>query len=44
MLAKNGTPPSESDNLPDFEREVYINFILEDLRKEQENMQGMKNK
>ena len=44
MLAKNGTPPSESENLPDFEREVYINFILEDLKREQEKMQDMKNK
>lgn len=27
-------PPSESDNLPDFERAVYLNYVLQDKKKE----------
>jgi len=32
---------SESEILPDFEREIYINLLLEDLKKEEE---AIKNK
>lgn len=43
LLSKHGNiSPEESDNLPDFERAVYINFLLSDQKKEQEQWSNSK--
>ena len=32
-----GIPPWESDLMPDFEREVYLNYLLKDKKEEKQN-------
>lgn len=32
-------PPSESEIMPDFERQIHIGFLMEDKQKEQENLE-----
>lgn len=35
---------SESNNLPDFEREAFINLVIKDLRQKNETTQQIQNK
>lgn len=37
-------PPSESDLMPDFERFVYISYLLDEKKKEEESLQKYKNR
>lgn len=39
-----GISPSESDIMPDFERVVYINYWLEEKKKEEKELNKYKNR